>query len=348
MSNKNSKTKAFEPVDGGNGGNGGGNRQRLVIAIFVVVIAILALMLTLIVGEITKRLPEQNTTTTEAKKEGNSIYLGKNDVKLGDLLLIDEDFECDIDNVDFDNMENVKNYLSNSENSASAKIDGKYIYSLSSSNIYLSKSALTAFNKMVLDYCKTIDTSNADSVSASNLEIAWGGYGEDTVYDERDGYEADLSNFGQIICDHILGNSLTLKYYNDGHQTFIDQDGFEKNFKWIYEHAHEYGFILRYPDECSAHTGFDSKERIRLRYVGIAHATYIYEQGICLDEYLDRVKEYSYQSPLTIEASGHTYLVYYVKCTSDPTELPIPENTDPENYTVSGDNMGGFVLTVKK
>lgn len=344
MSNKNSKTKAFETVDGGNRGNGGGNRQRLVIAIFIVIIAILALMLTLIVGEITKRLPEQNTTTTEAKKEGNSIYLGKNDVKLGDLLLIGEDSEYDIDDVDLGSMINVKEYQSSSKNSALTEINGKYTYSLSFTNIYLSESALTAFNKMVLDYCKTIDTSSADSVSASNLEIAWGGYSVDT----SDEYEEDLASAstGKSFYDHVLGNSVTLKYNSD--HTRINEANFKKDFKWIYEHAHEYGFILRYPDECSEHTGFESKERIHLRYVGVAHATYIYEQGICLDEYLDRVKEYSYQSPLTIEASGHTYLVYYVKCTSDPTEIPIPENTDPENYTVSGDNIGGFVITLKK
>ncbi len=352
MSNKNSKTRSFDPVGSENKGNKNNQRQVLVIAIFVVIIAILALMSVLIGAEIIKRLPDDGTTTTEKPTQsGNSVYLNGTDVKKGDLLLIDEDWKCSVDDVDLGAMKNVKEYQLNSKNSSYTEINGKVTYSLVSNNIYLSTHALDAFNKMVLDYCKTIDISKADDNSASNLVIAWGGYGEDTVYDEKDGYEADLANYGQIVCDHILGNSVTLKYYNAGQsQTFINETQLKQDFSWIYEHAHEYGFIIRYPNDCSEHhKGLDSERRVRLRYVGVAHATYIYEQGICLDDYLDKIKEYSYQNPLTVEASGNTYLVYYVKCSDEnPTNVPLPENTDPENYTVSGNNIDGFVITVKK
>lgn len=349
MSNKNSSTRAFDPVGNG-GGSPKGKRQGLLVAIFAVIILILALMSILIGAEIVRRLPQEDTTTTKPPtSEGNSVYLNRADVKLGGLLLISEDSPYSVEDAELSDIENVKVYQSSSENSALTEIGGKYTYSLSSNKIYLSRTALVAFNKMVLDYCKTVNTATASDTSASNLEIAWGGYDNDIVDDNKDGYEADLANYGQIMADHILGNSLTLKRYDDGHQTFISEETLKKDFSWIYEHAHEYGFIIRYPNACSEHTHFNSKDRVRLRYVGVEHATYIYEQGICLDEYIERLKaEYTYQSPLTVSASGRTYLVYYVEYAGDPTTVPIPKNTDPENYTVSGDNIGGFIVSVKQ
>ncbi len=349
MSNKNSSTRAFDPVGKG-GGSPKGKRQKLLVAIFAVIILILALMAVLIGAEIVRRLPPKETTTTKSPvNDGNSIYLNRADVKLGGLLLVTEDSPYSIEDAELSDIENVKEYQSSPEHSALTEIEGKYTYSLSSNKIYLSMTALSAFNKMVLDYCKTIDTASASDTSASNLEIAWGGYDASIVYDDKDGYEADLANYGQIMADHILGNSLTLKRYDDGHQTFISEEILKKDFGWIYEHAHEYGFIVRYPNACSEHTHFNSKDRVRLRYVGVEHATYMYEQGICLDEYIERLKaEYTYQSPLTVSASGRTCLVYYVEYAGDPTTIPIPKNTDPENYTVSGDNVGGFIVTVKQ
>lgn len=48
--------------------------------------------------------------------------------------------------------------------------------------------------------------------------------------------------------------------------------------KWLYEHAHEYGFILRYPDGKEDITGY-TYEPWHYRYVGVETATAIYEQG---------------------------------------------------------------------
>ena len=48
--------------------------------------------------------------------------------------------------------------------------------------------------------------------------------------------------------------------------------------KWLYEHAHEYGFILRYPEGKEDITGYNY-EPWHYRYVGVETATAIYEQG---------------------------------------------------------------------
>lgn len=55
--------------------------------------------------------------------------------------------------------------------------------------------------------------------------------------------------------------------------------------KWLLEHATEYGFILRYPKEKEAVTGF-SYEPWHFRYVGKEQAAKIADSGLCLEEYL--------------------------------------------------------------
>lgn len=48
--------------------------------------------------------------------------------------------------------------------------------------------------------------------------------------------------------------------------------------KWLYKYAHEYGFILRYPEGKEDITGY-TYEPWHYRYVGVETATAIYEQG---------------------------------------------------------------------
>lgn len=54
---------------------------------------------------------------------------------------------------------------------------------------------------------------------------------------------------------------------------------------WLLEHAHEYGFILRYPEGKEDITGF-AHEPWHFRYVGKEQAKLIKESGLCLEEYL--------------------------------------------------------------
>ncbi|MFC4809739.1 M15 family metallopeptidase [Paenibacillus sp. GCM10023250] len=53
---------------------------------------------------------------------------------------------------------------------------------------------------------------------------------------------------------------------------------------WLAEHAHEYGFIIRYPKGKEAVTGY-VYEPWHLRYVGEATAAAMYGQGLTLEEY---------------------------------------------------------------
>ena len=54
---------------------------------------------------------------------------------------------------------------------------------------------------------------------------------------------------------------------------------------WLQDHAHEYGFIIRYMKDKEDITGY-KYEPWHLRYLGVDVATEVYESGLCLEEYL--------------------------------------------------------------
>lgn len=60
----------------------------------------------------------------------------------------------------------------------------------------------------------------------------------------------------------------------------------ETVYNWLAENAYKYGFILRYPPNKTEITGIDY-EPWHYRYVGKKAAAEIYEQGMCLEEYLE-------------------------------------------------------------
>ncbi len=88
----------------------------------------------------------------------------------------------------------------------------------------------------------------------------------------RPGYSEHQSG---LCVDLIRRDDLTLN------------EGFEDTpaFAWLKENAHLYGFIVRYPLKSESVTGYDY-EPWHFRFVGIDAATVIYEDNICLEEYL--------------------------------------------------------------
>ena len=60
-------------------------------------------------------------------------------------------------------------------------------------------------------------------------------------------------------------------------------------YVWLAENAYRYGFILRYPQGKEQITG-TNYEPWHYRYVGVENAKIIYEQQICLEEYIERTE----------------------------------------------------------
>jgi D-alanyl-D-alanine carboxypeptidase len=59
-------------------------------------------------------------------------------------------------------------------------------------------------------------------------------------------------------------------------------------FRWLQNHAQDYGFILRYPKDKEKITGI-TYEPWHWRYVGVGYAREINQSGLCLEEYLGAV-----------------------------------------------------------
>jgi len=59
--------------------------------------------------------------------------------------------------------------------------------------------------------------------------------------------------------------------------------------KWVAEHAHEFGFVIRYLEDKTETTEY-SYEPWHLRYVGNPYATYIYKHHLTLEEAMEDKK----------------------------------------------------------
>lgn len=68
----------------------------------------------------------------------------------------------------------------------------------------------------------------------------------------------------------------------------ISKSSSQEVYSWLAENSHEYGFIQRYPDDKTEITGI-SYEPWHYRYVGEDVASEIYEEEICLEEYIEKI-----------------------------------------------------------
>lgn len=81
--------------------------------------------------------------------------------------------------------------------------------------------------------------------------------------------------------EHNLGLAMDICNTYDSFAT-------QKEYAWLVENAHKYGFILRYEAEKKPITGI-VPEPWHWRYVGVEYAEKIKNSGLCLEEYLDSV-----------------------------------------------------------
>lgn len=101
--------------------------------------------------------------------------------------------------------------------------------------------------------------------------------------------------------------------------------------------AAAYGFIERYQRGKEFLTGI-AQEPWHFRYVGVPHAQLIQQNDLCLEEYMDFLREGPRSCPLP---DGRLAQVFYVPCAGEETEIQLPDGC----CQISGDNAGGFVIT---
>ena len=100
-------------------------------------------------------------------------------------------------------------------------------------------------------------------------------------YVTQDGVEeADKYSARAGFSEHQTGLAVDV----DNRETDFNNFENTKEFHWMIENAHKYGFILRYPKEKEFITGY-MYEPWHFRYVGVEIATYIYQNNLTYEEY---------------------------------------------------------------
>jgi D-alanyl-D-alanine carboxypeptidase len=95
--------------------------------------------------------------------------------------------------------------------------------------------------------------------------------------------EADLVSAKPGTSEHQLGLAMDVTSESVGFD-LLESFGQTEEGQYIADHAHEYGFIIRYPQGKTAITGY-SYEPWHLRYLGVDVATDIYNSGKTMEEY---------------------------------------------------------------
>ncbi len=180
-------------------------------------------------------------------------------------------------------------------------------------NFCATEQALAAFNTMVGAFYKATSDDNIYVSNAYNNALT----SQSNIFASGTAFE--LQCFANIEVDYSRQSIYGVSKY-----------------KWVYNNAHRYGFVL-VPEYDAEGNNISST----FRYVGVAHATHMKTKSLSLADYIEYLKDYNPDAALVVKTSNARYAVYYQS--ADEVYLP----TEYDDYTVSGDNVRGFVITVK-
>jgi D-alanyl-D-alanine carboxypeptidase len=145
-------------------------------------------------------------------------------------------------------------------------------FQLASSELRLTREAFKAANRM-------FKQARRDGVDGFILTS-----GYRTEDEQRELYKSDEDGTAAKpgASEHQTGLAFDVTAYRGG-------GGFEdtEQFRWLKEHCWDFGFILRYPEDKEEITGIPY-EPWHYRYVGVAIAQEIHQNGWTLEEYCER------------------------------------------------------------
>ena len=221
-------------------------------------------------------------------------------------------------------------------------------YKVTSGSVFLRMEMINALNDMMdAFYAKTENRNimvnsgfrNAkqqQEVYDSKLQLNGAEYAE--KYVQKPGYS-----------EHHTGYAMDLAVYDEGDlevegdEAMWTFDGKNEYF-WVDQNCDQYGFVLRYSASKEDVTRI-AYESWHYRYVGIGNALTMTNMGLSLEEYVNFIKDYSYNGTryyITAD-NGDIYCTYYVKSNGqDGQKIPIPKTA--RSYQISGNNIDGFII----
>lgn len=330
--------KLFDSLEGGSVERQT-KKKTTVMLIIATVILIAVLLCVLLVSSIVTSIKDKKAADEgsggDSSGVGNVGYVAKDvdeaQIHSGSLVLVNADNEY----IFADNPEVV-----------SFPPTSSLRYGLRDTSLKVNPTALSAFNELM-------DATYA-AIPGAKVVVreAYRSFDDQAAKHEKNPNEALPAGYS----DFHTGMSFELQ---DGDSwVYINDKSLNGKYNWLYENAHKYGFIVRYPDNIPvSDTGKNSGKDFAaitgvtdfgwvLRYVGIAHATYIYNNELCLEEYLDILREqHSFGSSLTVKGGdGRSYEIYYATA-DEAGAIQVPEKY---TYEISGDNESGYIVTVNK
>ncbi len=261
--------------------------------------------------------------TSNGRIEFEKIFLNNDDVHKGSLILVDDNHEYIV-------RENEQSGFISVD-----KMKNDY-YKLKTSNITMDETAAKSFNSMLSGFY----LENSDK-SIILLSAFVSKEQQDIMYNQA--LENSLSVSKGGFSEHQTGLAADIGSISDsGKLTYLTPD---EKYSWFAENCSKYGFIKRYPHDKKDTTGVNDHE-YHFRYVGIPHAYYMKEKNLTLEEYLEMLKKYTFgEKSLSFSCYSKQYEIYYIKAKSDINDVYVPRTN---SYTVSGNNIDGFIVTVEK
>jgi N-acetylmuramoyl-L-alanine amidase len=204
----------------------------------------------------------------------------------------------------------------------------------------LTEEALQAFEALTL-------AMQQETASSKNLIVRSAfrdeKYFEDLIEKnkENEGFVTDTPG----ASEHHTGLAADVKFWDGTGSYSIGSSGAAKESQWLKQNAHRFGLVVRYAKNKADLTGV-AEDLEHYRYVGVAHASYMYENDLCLEEYLEEVMAYGPDNRLVVtDGNGKQWSVYYVSAAaSGTTEVILPKGV---SYELSGNNKDGFIVAVK-
>ena len=251
------------------------------------------------------------------------------DVFRGQLILVNYKYQSMIDG------ENLVNIYDNASSTIGVKDD----------DMFINESVVDPLNKLFDDFAKEKgQTSILISSSYRSKEDQTKIYNDSVKATgaKSTAYYVSVPGFSE----HQTGYAFDTAAHNyNGEMIELHGHG---DFEWLSEHCMDYGFILRYPSDKTNITGI-GYEAWHFRYVGIPHATFIMNQKICLEEYIEGMKDYTFEKGgLLIDNGKSKWVAYYMPRLEafNNTDIPVPTDSSTCPYTISGNNIDGFIVTV--
>ncbi|MCI8388566.1 MAG: hypothetical protein HFE63_08900 [Clostridiales bacterium] len=218
---------------------------------------------------------------------------------------------------------------------------------------YRLRDSLVSLDSYAMDWCNQMMAAFEASTGRHDILV---NSSYRTLEEQEEIYSSRANAYGEEYAkayvavpgysEHHTGLAVDFTVYTDKGEskTFDEMTDYPE---WLNANAHKYGFIQRYPSDKTDITKI-AYENWHYRYIGKPHAYYMQQNNLCLEEYIELLRDkykFGGDNLTIIDDEGVSWEVYFVSLNGESTQVPVPKDHE---YTVSGNNVDGFIVTVKK